>query len=60
MAELTYLSFDLWIGRAAEGYLAKGWDSHGREATVDFRRPFSELEVTGFWRGIGLARSQAR
>ncbi|MEE8523115.1 MAG: SUMF1/EgtB/PvdO family nonheme iron enzyme, partial [Thermoanaerobaculia bacterium] len=60
MAELTYLSFDLWIWRTAEGYLAKGWDSHGREATTDFRIPFSEPEIEGFWRRIGLPRSRAR
>ncbi len=50
MAELTYLDFDLWIGPAAEDYLAKARDSQGREATVDFRLPFSEPEVEDFWR----------
>ncbi len=59
MAELTYLDFDLWIGDAAESYVAKGRDAHGREATVDFRMPFSEREVTDFWARIGLTRPEA-
>ncbi len=60
MTELTYLDFDLRIRRAVEGYLAEGRDSHGREVTVDFRMPFSESEIEGFWRRTGSARSRAR
>ncbi len=60
MTELTYLNFDLWIGRAAEGYVAKGRDAHGREATVDFRMPFSEPEVEDFWLRVGLPGSLVR
>jgi formylglycine-generating enzyme required for sulfatase activity len=60
MAGLTYSSFDLWIGRAADGYIAKARDPHGREATVEFRLPVNELEVAGFWREMDRAQPRAR
>ena len=60
MAELTYLDFDLRISRAAEGYRARGWDAHEREATVQFQLPFSELEIENFWLRIGRPRSRVR
>ena len=45
MNEMPYLDFDLWISGADEGYRAKGWDPHGREALVDFEAPWNALEV---------------
>ncbi len=59
MTGLTYLDFDLWIGRATEGYVVKGRDSHGREATVDARMPFRESQIEDFWRRIGRRRPEA-
>lgn len=60
MSQLTYLNYDLWIGRLPEGYRARGWDSHGREAKIDFRPPFNELEVENFWLRIGRSRKRMR
>ncbi len=58
MAELNYRDFDLWIGRAAEAYVAKGRDTDGREATVDARLAFSESEIGAFWVRIGRSPSR--
>ena len=60
MTEPTYLNFDLWIGRTAEGYRAKAVDSFGREETVAFQMPFTELEVENFWLRIGRPRRGMR
>ena len=53
MLELTYQDFDLWICTLGDGYRAKSWDSHGREATADFRIPWNKLEVENFRLRIG-------
>ncbi len=68
MAEPTYLDFDLCIfpsaplsgDGGAEGYVAKGRDSHGREATVDFRPPHGRSQVEDFWQRVSGARGRRR
>ncbi len=53
MVKATYFDFDLWIGKSGDGYRAKGWDPHGREARMSFALPWSQLEIESFRAGAG-------
>ncbi|MEW5868792.1 MAG: SUMF1/EgtB/PvdO family nonheme iron enzyme [Chloroflexota bacterium] len=60
MAELSYLNFDLSIERSGEAYQARVLDSPGGQASHEFRRPFSELELEVFHLRVGRPRQGVR
>lgn len=60
MEELTYLSFDLWLEKVAEGYVARARDSLSRAARGDFHAPFNDSEIDRFWRQVALDSGDQR
>ena len=60
MAELTYLDFSLLIEKSGDRYRARVLDSPAGQATSEFDRPFSELELENFILRVGRPRQGVR
>ncbi len=61
MAAFEYADFDLEITRIAEGkYRAQVIDSPAGQASIEFTRPFSEMELENFILKIGRTRTGIR
>src|SRR5271166_793273 len=57
---VSYLDFDLVISRTEGGYQAQVLSSPAGEASVDFRAPFSDLELENFLLRVGRPRRSTR
>ena len=57
---LTYSDFDLLIESSGDGYRARVLDSPAGQATVDFKLPFSALEIENFLLRVGRTRRGVR
>lgn len=57
---MTYKDFDLIIERAPDGFRARVINSPGGTATVDFRLPFSDLEIENVLLRLGRSRRLVR
>src|SRR5271166_2148561 len=57
---VSYLDFDLVISRTEGGYRAQVLSSPAGEASVDFRAPFSDLELENFLLRVGRPRRSTR
>jgi hypothetical protein len=60
MAGITYLDFDLFIGRAGDGYQTRVVSCPAGQATASFTSPFSKLELENFLLRVGRTRGRAR
>jgi hypothetical protein len=60
MAQIRYLDFDLRIERSAEGYIARVLNSPAGQASIEFKMPFSDLELENFLLRVGRTRRGVR
>ncbi|MGE5141353.1 MAG: CHAT domain-containing protein, partial [Rudaea sp.] len=60
MPPIQYVDFDLEIERTADGYHAQVVDSPAGQASLDWKLPFSDLELENFLLKLGGARRTVR
>ena len=60
MDEELYFNFDLIIERAGEKYRARVFDSPAGQASAEFGKPFTELELENFVLRMGRPRTGVR